>query len=894
MTVHNLELKNKHIVYMIDRDYTLDINAFLLRIPHHLLLYTATPQYAAGTSLDGTFWFQDNEYHERVPGGGNYSHPLWNYAVDHVSVYQSRGYLDGIYRTFRVERRRATNTIHRSVVLFELATQYEGLAGYVAMRLYGTSPVKRVCPLIHGFNVVDHFSESTLYRSLAYDGGASCTTVRASFVDVVRTAYISGGKTFNSHSVAELVKSHEHPTLTSDRAQMLIQYVKATPTCIPVETANTVPPLLVYQVVGPKQPYEQYTKPCVVEFMKPIGPPAYAARFNLGTVADGVVKRLCDVANPPLAPIEKLEGQEAKKPDGSQGGSNHAPNHLKGADNIEAPKNLQQLVTLHPSLANSIMHFANSVIPSPGSLSPLTPEEAYATLKRPTQRAKYAAALHDDPTETTKPVNCFPKAEAAGKFADIRNISPLPAATQSNMTRYTVPLSNYIKKHNEWYAFGRTPRELAEHIARKLSAADSVFLGDFSRMDGRVSNLGRLVTNAIYRRAYGTSGDLERVLEGKTGRKLRLLFRATNQRVEVDTSGNSRLSGEAGTSLDNTVENAFIAFHAYFCILKDRDLAWKALGNCCFGGDDSLMPNMKKRNYTITASILGHVVTGEELKRGASGVNFLSRFFGPTVWHGDSNSCSDIRRQLSKFHTTTRMPKSKEDKLIEKCQSFILTDANTPVLGQVCRKVLEIAKPVAPLLREGVKPARWWDQYEGRDQFPNNNTDNFMDALLTNQLPTFNVKGFTEWIESRTTLAEIMEGYGCEYDIAPKAPNVVCDQILDDTVVTSDCAAIGDGADLGSKLRLSLKNFHTGETKDVKEGVKVSASPVHVPDVKYSAVAEPKLAPEVPGDVEVKVGPAKAEQDESKDIPGRRARRRGRNRKRKGKRASVSVTSVAP
>jgi hypothetical protein len=548
--------------------------------------------------------------------------------------------------------------------------------------------------------------------------------------------------------------------------------------------------------------------------MKPIGPPAYAPVLTRGTVEFGLNARLIDVANPDLTSLEKTDEKTTSKT------KTQPPVHpVRTPVGIKPPRVLRDLNVLNPVLANSMVEFLSRVLPSRKCLLPLTPEESYATLKRPSQRAKYNLALHDDPCETDMAVNCFTKAEALTKFGAPRNISPLPAATMSNMSRYTLPLSKYVKTHNKWYAFGRPPIEIAQQVADGLSQASLVFLGDFSKMDGHVSNIGRILTDAMYRRAYGSSDDLEAVLRGKRNRKLRIIFRADNTSLTVDTSGNSRLSGEPGTSLDNTMENAFIAFHAYYCLLGDYSKSWEAMKRCSFGGDDSLMPDMKKRNYTLTASVLGHTVTGEELKRGDGRVNFLARYFSPAVWRGDPNSCSDILRQVSKFHTTQHAPETPASKLIQKCQSFYLTDANTPIIGPLCRKVLSIANTTSPLLRRGVKPARWWDQYDHAEQFPNQNTEDFMMELLSIQMPSFNLEGFYERLNECKTLEDIMEGYGCDYSIATKPANIVCDQIHDDTIRGSGCKVLGDGKKVDAKVKLALKNRSADKSEDAKDSV---------------------------------------------------------------------------
>jgi hypothetical protein len=731
-------LHHNHIVYMVDRDYTLDMNDILTRVPDHLLLYTATPTRAAGKTLDSTYWFLDNVYHEIVPGGSHYSHTLWDYGIDHVNVYRKTGILSGVYRAYRVERRRSLNTPDRSIVLFEMAIEYSGFYGYIAHKLYGTSPLQRYSPLDQGFNVVNSFTGNALNTSIAHNGGHFSATVPVSFVDVVRNAQDLMKSSVSSHSV-KAAASALNLKLSTPEAQLLISYVKNTEFGTPVETANTVTALVVYQITAPDQDYEPDRPAIIQSFMKPIGPPAYAAQVTKATARAALIGRLTQVMNGKLS--------------------------------------------MPADLARSAEEFAKLIFPVAGTLEPLTFAEAYDTLKRPSQKAKHANARHDDPYETGDVIACFQKREAAAKYADVRNISPLAAATQANMTRYTNPLSKHAKNNLPWYSFGRTPAAIARHIAKVLPHHRLVFLGDLSRMDGRVSTVGRIVTEMIYRRGFKPSPELDAMLKGKTDRPLKCAIRGTEECISIETSGTSRLSGEAGTSFDNTAEGAFMAFHSFYKMYGCHVKAATALNSCLFGGDDSFMPGMAENNYKLSGRALGHVVTGETIWHGQPGVNFLSRFFSPQVWLGDDSSCSDILRQVRKFHTTASTGCTPRLKLLEKARSFALTDWHTPIIGDIVRQVhLVQGGFVALKFDDTHKSERWWDRYPIEVQFPNRE-GTWMQDIVTETMPEFNYGGFQEWILSCKTLEDIMEGYGMVEDPRPKPADVVSSIIEDDTLL---------------------------------------------------------------------------------------------------------------
>jgi hypothetical protein len=302
-------------------------------------------------------------------------------------------------------------------------------------------------------------------------------------------------------------------------------------------------------------------------------------------------------------------------------------------------------------------------------------------------------------------------------------------------------------------------------------------------MDGRVSTVGRVVTEMIYRRGFQPGPELDAMLKGKTNRPLRCAIRGTEECISVDSSGTSRLSGEAGTSFDNTAEGAFMAFHSFYkmhgCYVK----AAVALDSCLFGGDDSFMPGMVENNYKLSGRALGHVVTGETIWRGKPGVNFLSRFFSPQVWLGDDSSCSDILRQIRKFHTTATVGAKPRLKLLEKARSFALTDWHTPIIGDIVRQVHLIQGGfIALKYDESVKTERWWDRYPIQVQFPNRE-GTWMQDIVTETMPEFNYGSFQHWIQGCTTLEQVMEGYGMEEEPRPKPADVVSSIIEDDTLL---------------------------------------------------------------------------------------------------------------
>jgi hypothetical protein len=143
------------------------------------------------------------------------------------------------------------------------------------------------------------------------------------------------------------------------------------------------------------------------------------------------------------------------------------------------------------------------------------------------------------------------------------------------------------------------------------------------------------------------------------------------------------------------------------------------------------------------AKDLGHELKVELIKRGQIGIMFLSRVYGPDVWYGDTNSCCDLPRQLSKFHVCQPFPPSVTamEKLVEKAFAYSMSDMNTPIMGPLCQKALRGTKFEFKNLH-GV----WNIDHDKDDQYPNEHCP-WMDEYAHTALPEFDVVSFHQWAE---------------------------------------------------------------------------------------------------------------------------------------------------
>jgi len=395
----------------------------------------------------------------------------------------------------------------------------------------------------------------------------------------------------------------------------------------------------------------------------------------------------------------------------------------------------------------------NKLFPKKHQLYPEDYDMVYEKQYRPSQTRIIDAAAVQTDHDIFK---SFQKKECYGMPKPPRNITTLPSTTKVEYSRYMYALANYVKEaeHIEWYAFSRTPRQVAERITDILANAEWAVPSDFSKFDGTISDIVRELERMILRRAFHPSCvaevlDLHSNQFNKTG--------LTRFYVKY-LSGTSRASGSPETSIFNTIVNAFIAYATWRLSKVDGeyvepDVAWSKLG--VYGGDDGLTPDIDSDMYEKTAKMFGLQLTTETIMRGDLGIVFLSRFYTSDVWFGDPNSCCDLRRQLGKFHTTVKLQGVVPvEKLLEKSRAFYLTDRNSPILGQLVSKAIEL-NGGAPAMSKHHNLVRFGSDIPVENQFPNEYREDYH-AVLDKQLPNIDYELFDTWLASCNNLYSLL------------------------------------------------------------------------------------------------------------------------------------------
>jgi hypothetical protein len=707
------------LLISIDVDYYLDMPNVLIKHGRPILLYTLIPERVASNSAEFSFTFnKDNEIVYRTTGGTTYKHRLWNYCDDVIQVHSSSllSYLFHEYTSmaFQLEVKRVSP--HHYLVLLYPFMAWRGIFGILHWALSGNSLEK--LSVVEGdftrLDIISNLTNPTHYRSTGAVNGYHCAHIPVH--QDTRLAQMAANSA-NKLSQAQILSQIGDPTAPladgmQDQVCALQAYhnakIRSVPQHISVVTHSQA--LLRYQFKPAR--YDPNAKASLDVFMDP---------FVIGC---------------------------------------YAPDRTKANEEEAVDKRITSIQTkVYPShrLMMLMEEFLEFLIPVPHQLHPTDEDEVFERQSRPAQRAKLNHATYL--LRMKRYISSFLKCEAYGEVKPPRLISTTNDFDKMQYSRYMYAFTEVLKR-TEWYAFGKTPKEISERIAMLAASADTLDLGDISRMDGTISPALRVFERMALLRAFHRAYHPE-IIE---------LHQAQFDIPAVTTEGvryylhTARASGSAETSNLNSADNAFAAYCSYRMDKPGSPAltpaaAWAALG--FYGGDDSCNKNSHPEKMVAAYKNLGLTLKSKVIERGQPGVEFLARQYSPFVWNGATDNCCSIQRQLSKFHTCVKAAASVANtvKLTEKALAFWLTDEHTPVIGPYVSKVLYLAgvNPLSATVDEmHMQFVPYWTLYDRTDQFPNVNTDGWMFEYLRKELPNLDYHKFIEWVDGLQTLEDAL------------------------------------------------------------------------------------------------------------------------------------------
>jgi len=712
-TLRQDELTDKHMLIMVDVDEYLPMPKILSTTDVPIVLYTFQPTKCADVCKDYSFRFEGKTVHYTVCGGGKYEHQVWDYGTDSLMVKSDE--IDDfviplvgwflpkcvnklVYKfsgntttctTFHVESRQVDQ--HHKLILLVPTSRYNIPAifsGLISGRI-----LKRLDLAVGNFCVM--FKQVLNGLTASISCGQACAEIAVEELDGL---FAMRGSSATGLTLAAVQRSM--PDASMAIAAVVLEYVKSTERAVP---------MIVYPVeIGSRQymfdvgTYDPSDKPSMVSFMSPM---------------------LHEAFNPTQCRANEAEAIE------------------------ERILKLRSNARLTPFLERCIEEYVALVIPKRrrGKLRPVSHAEVYKRQKRPTQQAVLKAAG----VKNADIVESFMKREAYSGPKPPRVISIYNPTVKLKYSCYTYAFADYTVETCPWYAFGKTPLMIARRVAHICTNAKrSVTKTDMSRMDGRVSAVLRELELQLFIAAFHEN-DHEELLE--------LLQKQVNLRAYGKygtkyNTGLARSSGSSETAVLNSHDNAFCA---YIAIREQNpDLSpeecYELLG--IYGGDDGLTADCEGVEYAKSVAKTGQLLEPAVVDRGQRGVDFLARLYSPDVWFGCLDSMCDLRRQLGKLHVTVALPANvtPEQKLVEKMSSYLLSDRNTPIIGDFANRVVNIKADVQPLAAEHSRLLRSYHTIDvaANEQYPNADHNNWMLDELNFAMPHCNVDAFYEWLDN--------------------------------------------------------------------------------------------------------------------------------------------------
>jgi len=417
--------------------------------------------------------------------------------------------------------------------------------------------------------------------------------------------------------------------------------------------------------------------------------------------------------------------------------------------------------------------FVDLIVPIKHVGHPYSVDEIIQRQDKPAQKQRNADSLmtHD----YTMRIKSFQKAEAYGSVNYPRNISSVPNAMNLRYSCYTHAFKDSVLKKQSWFAFGRTPAEIAVCVTELASKNEALLQTDYSKFDGGFTFFIRKRLEAAVQKAYFAPehlSELNGLLESELAAPART---RTGLSYEV---GATRLSGSPNTADMNSLTNAFLMFAARRAMGMGPTQAFERIG--LVGGDDSITGGDLTDDMMISvAKRFGFKVTIEARSSRNEKAHFLGRIF-VNPWCTTA-SVQDPLRTLLKLHQTVSQEKLPAAG-IAKASGYLVTDSLTPVVGHWCRAYLRAAKASARSAEElhGHADVNWWVRHGTNNSWPQEESDQLYTIVADSLMTTVDgVMSYCQALDNHTGGVDTLPSLRVDAQLEVKLLAVAGDRILE-------------------------------------------------------------------------------------------------------------------
>jgi len=669
------------------------------------LLCTFQPNQVARVTDEYDYTFDaDNNVIYRVTGGETYSHRVWNYSLSHFLATDTVFGFPIRASLYCVDRRPASED--HEIILCTPVYTWGLFTAWLACLL----PHPRLVtlkPCTNGFLRLDVVSSGGTLRSTGRPGSYAQATLPITDDDTIASIARTSKVDITLPTASQFVDGDR------EAAALLTEYHKSKVLTKPDTVFPVAESLRRYQFEPER--FDEGAKASLKPFMSPLINDCFAPDRTPANERAAVKARVLDVKS------------DAK---------------------------------VTPPLAKAIKEFVDCLIPNKHELHPVDDAHVAEQQNRPDQRAINARA---ESYAAMRVGAQFLKKEPYNDIKPPRIITTFNAVDKVAYAKFVYALADYVKTM-PWYAFGSTPDATSERVVDLLKHAQSAVNTDFSKFDGHLSPVMRELEQCVLMAAFHPDHHAA-LLELHAAHYNLVCYGEMGSVYEMDTT---RGSGAMDTALFNTIVNAFIAFLTFRVSKRTMTplQAYTSLG--VYGGDDGLTADIDPELYKVCASRVGQELTMDVVQRGNFGVTFLARMYGPLVWEGEKNSCCDINRQVSKLHVTVNLPPSvtPEMKFLEKIRSYSLSDLRTPIIGDICRRAIEILGQT-PVANPHTSKVSTWLSFFPLDVQYKNVEEDWMMFYARQSCPGFDFPRMQKWLADSKSITDLLSPPICQEQKAP-------------------------------------------------------------------------------------------------------------------------------
>jgi hypothetical protein len=376
-------------------------------------------------------------------------------------------------------------------------------------------------------------------------------------------------------------------------------------------------------------------------------------------------------------------------------------------------------------------------------------------------------------------------------------------------SRYTYAISKLLKVL-PWYAFSKPVGTVARTVASLAKECKYMTETDYTMMDGSHSVITRTLWRQFIMPLFRDDQELTYIMDKMTDQTI---YGRHGNKIN---SGQALASGSPDTSAFNTFTNAFVVYLSHRLNNRTPSEAYARLG--IYGGDDGISPDLPPKFNERAASMVGFVLKAETVNRNSGkGFAFLSRNYLPTVFDGNPNSFCTGKRTLTKFFVTadtTRAATQPKTLLVEKSAAYYLTDANTPIIGDLCRKVKEICERTGVSFSVGKECS-----YRATEQkhYPNDLSSidrEYATQVFQNECKYLNITTCVQHIKVAKTLDDLLNIPNCDTNSSLPPIKRPCTIIPQSALAKHNVQRTkGDRQENDVKERGNLNTIHTEFSK---------------------------------------------------------------------------------